>query len=214
MMSLMGFHLDLRTAAAALLVSGSLLFAQEEQAKSSFFDVQLSKDEIYKYTNLKFNGDYTSFESPSGLLALGRTEAGVTVVIVLGEGAARIEAPDAAQEKFKTVFESYPLNVTFRSVYIRLNPKEYEEVFGRQQLVKTPDEGALARANEIFDLRFLASYHAGKKAIFPPYRTRVLDFDTADKGQITNEEGYWLILRRVSPYASVYPSRFVNPKQR
>jgi hypothetical protein len=213
MMSLIGFRPHLSPTLAVLFVSGSLLIAQE-QPKTTFYEVQISKDEIYRYTNLKFKGDYTSFESLAGLLALGRTEAGVTLLIVLGEGMLQIEAPEAAQEKFRTVFGSYPLKLAFKSVYVRLNPKEYEEAFGQQQLVKDPDEGALAKAKEIFDQRFLASYHAGTKAILPPYKTRVLDFDTPDKGQITNEEGYWLILRRVSPYASVYPSRFVNPKQR
>jgi hypothetical protein len=208
-----GFHLDLRTIVAALLLFSGPLLAQE-QPKTSFYDVAISKDEIYKYTNLKFTGDYTSFESPSGYLALGRTEAGVTVVILLGEGTAKIEAPEIGQEKFKTVFGSYPLKTTFKSIYIRLHPKEYEELFSKQQLTPAPDESVLAKAKDIYDQRFLASYHAGPKAIFPPYKTRVLDFDTPDIGQITNEEGYWLILRRISPYGSIYPSRYINPKQK
>ncbi|HYK90238.1 MAG TPA: hypothetical protein VE398_15795 [Acidobacteriota bacterium] len=211
MRSIVGFHLDLRLTVAALLLSSGLIPAQE-QPKTSFYDVQVSKEEVYKYSGLKFSGDYTSFESPSGYVALGKTEAGVTIVIVLGDGTLRIEAPEAGQEKFKTVFGNHPLRTSFKSVYMRLNPKEYDEVFSKLQLTKSPDDAVLARAKEIYDQRFLASYHAGPKAIFPPYRTRVMDFDTPDIGQIINEEGYWLILRKVSPYASVYPSRFVNPK--
>ncbi len=208
-----GCHMHLRMGLAALLLSSGLVLAQE-QPKTSFYDVQISKDEIYKYAGLKFTGDYTSFESPSGFVALGKTEAGVTVVIILGDGTATIGAADAGQEKFKTVFGNYPLRAAFKSVYMRLHPKEYDEVFGKQQLTKSPDDGALAKAKELYDQRFLTSYHAGPKAILPPYKTRVIDFDTADMGQVTNEEGYWLILRRLSPYASVYPARFVNPKQR
>jgi O-glycosyl hydrolase len=41
-----------------------------------------------------------------------------------------------------------------------------------------------------------------------------MEFETAEFGQISNEEGYWVMLRRLSPYGSVYPSRFVNPKQK
>jgi len=208
-----GCHMHLRMSLAALLLSYGLVFAQE-QPKTSFYDVQISKDEIYKYTSLKFTGDYTSFESPSGYIALGQTEAGVTVVIILGEGTASIAAPEAGQEKFKTVFGNYPLKAAFKSIYMRLHPKEYDEVFGKQQLVKSPDDGALAKAKELYDQRFLTSYHAGPKAILPPYKTRVIDFDTAELGQVTNEEGYWLILRKLSPYGSVYPSRFINPTQR
>ncbi len=213
MMPSTGYRLRLRAALVGFFLSGALLLAQE-QPKTNFYDVQVSKEEIYKFTNLKFRGDYTSFESPSGFLALGKTEAGVTIVILLGDGTVSIEAPEASQEKFKTVFGSYPLRTSFKSVYMRLNPQEYEETLGKLPLTKSPDDNLLARAKEIFDLRFLASYHAGPKAIFPPHKTRVMDFEVPEIGQIINEEGYWLILRRVSPYASIYPSRFVNPKQR
>jgi hypothetical protein len=213
MMRLLGFHLHLRTASTALLLSGGLLLAQE-QPKISFYDVTLSKDDIYKYTNLKFSGDYTSFESPSGNVVLGKTEDGITIMIVLGDGFVTIEAPEAGQEKFKAVFGNHPLKAPFKTVYMRLNPKEYDEAFGKMQFTKSPSDDVLAKAKEIYDQRFLASYHAGPKAIFPPYKTRVMDFDMPEIGQITNEEGYWLILRRVSPYGSIYPARFINPKQK
>ncbi len=182
--------------------------------KNVFYDVQLTKDEIYSYTNLSFKGDYISFESPSGSLALGRTEAGVTVVVVLGAGTVNIEAAEAGQEKFKSVFGKYPLKTTFKSVYIRIHPKEFDATLGKLALTKTGDEAALAKAKELFDLKFLGSYHAGPRAILPPEKTRVFDFDTEEFGQIHNEEGYWLRLRRISPYGSIYPANFVNPKQR
>src|SRR3974377_151439 len=143
--------------------------AQDTAQKSSFYEVQMTKDEVYSYTNLKFKGDYTSFESPAGIIVLGKTEIGVTVVIVLGGGTMAIEAPDAVQEKFKTVFGMYPLNAKFKTLYMRINPKEYAETFGKQSLAKSGDEAALAKAKELFDLRFLASYHAGPRAILPDY---------------------------------------------
>ena len=90
--------------------------AQEAAQKSNFYEVQMTKDEVYSYSNLKFKGDYTSFESPAGNLVLGRTEAGVTIVIVLGGGTLAIESPDAVQEKFTTVFCAYPLNTKFKTL--------------------------------------------------------------------------------------------------
>jgi hypothetical protein len=188
--------------------------AQDAAQKSAFYDVQMTKDEVYSYTNLKFKGDYTSFESPSGSIVLGKTEVGVTVVIVLGGGTMSIEAPEAVQEKFKTVFGGYPLNTRFKTLFMRISPKEYAETFGKQSLTKTADEAALAKAKELYDLKFLASYHAGPRAILPEYRARVFEFDTDDLGQIRNDEGYWITLRRLSPYGSVYPANFINPKQR
>ncbi len=204
----------LRLSFGVLLLCAAMLAAQEEAQKPGFYDVTLSKDQVYKYANLKFRGDYTSWESAAGQLVLGTTEVGVTVVIVLGAGSVAIEAPEAAQEKFRTVFGNYPLRTAFSSIYMRLHPKEYEEVFAKQSITPAPDEAVLAKAKEIYDAKFLGSYHAGPRALIPPHKTRVMEFETADFGVVTNEEGYWITLRRLSPYGSVYPSRFVNPKQK
>ncbi len=206
-----GFHLGCSAGILSLLFFATMLVAQDT---SNFYDVQITKDEFYSYKDLKFAGDYTSFQSAAGHLALGRTEAGVTIMIILGEGTLNITAPEAGQEKFKTVFGNYPLTANFTSVYMRVHPKEYEELFGKLSLTKTPDEASFAKAKELFDQDFFGSYHAGPKALLPPYKTRFFEFETKEFGRVTNEEGYWLILRRLSPYGSVYASRFVNPKQR
>ncbi len=213
MMPLIGIRPRFFALVAAALCTSGLLCAQEQQA-ASFFDVHINKDEVYNYTNLKFQGDYTSFESPKGFLVLGRTDAGVTVVIVLGTGSLTVEAPDAVQEKFKTVFTSYPLKANFKNLYIRINPKEFEETFAKLSITKVADEGAYNSAKEIYDERFPGSFHAGLKALLPPYKTRVLEFTTAEFGLVSTQEGYWLTLRKYSPYGTVYPSNFVNPKQK
>ncbi len=201
-------------ALVALIFGTILLSAQDEVQKAGFYDVSLSKDDIYKYSSLKFAGDYTSWESASGLVALGRTEAGVTVLIVMGEGTVTIQAPEQVREKFSAAFGGYPVKTAFTTLYMRLHPQEYQEVFAKQTLTKNPDDAALAKAKEIYDQRFLTSYHAGPRAILPPVKTRVMDFDTPQFGQITNEEGYWVTLNRITPFAKIYPARFVNPKQK
>lgn len=213
MMPVHGFNAHLRGAALAAVLFSLPLLAQQP-ASAKFYDVQVSKDEIYSYSNLKFAGDYTGFESPKGFLVLCRTEEGVTIVMVLGEGTAHFEVPEAVQEKFKTVFGGHPLQAPFKSVYMRLHPKEFDETFGKLSLAKASDEAALAAAKLLFDDSFLRSYHAGPKAMLPPYKTRVLEFSTASHGLVTTEEGYWLSLRRYSPYGSIYPRDFVNPKQK
>jgi len=207
-----GCHL--RITLIAILLGAILLLAQEDAQKAGFYDVSLTGDDIYKYGTLKFVGDYTSWESSAGLLALGRTEAGVTVVIVLGGGTVTIQAPEQAREKFNSAFGAYPLNTTFTTLYMRLHPQEFQDVFGKQSMTKSPDEAALAKAKQIYDQRFLTSYHAGPRAILPPLKTRVMDFDTPQFGQITNEEGYWISLNRITPFSKIYPSRFINPKQK
>ena len=151
----------------ALLLRASGAAAQEPAQEKKFFEAKITKDEIYGYKDLKFTGDFTSFQSPAGNLALGRAEVGVTVVIVLGDGTLSVEAPEAVQEKFKAVFGMYPLKTKFTSLYMRLHPKEYEEFFGALALVKAPDEAALKKAQELYDQKFLGSFHAGPLAILP-----------------------------------------------
>ena len=197
-----------------LLLAGDWATAQEPAQEKKFFEVKITKDEIYSYKGLKFAGDYTSFESAEGNLALGRTEAGVTLLIVLGGGSLTIESPEAVREKFKTVFGGYPLSSKFASLYMRIHPKEFEQFFGSLSLTKSPDEAVLKKAQEFYDQKFLGSFHAGPLAILPPPKTRFMDFETPELGQIHNEEGYWIFLRRLMPYGSVYPPRFVNPKQK
>jgi hypothetical protein len=206
-----GFHLISTVGILLLLLLTTVLVAQDT---SNFYEVDITKSEFYSYTDLKFAGDYTSFRSAAGHLALGRTEAGVTILIVVGDGTLNITAPEAGVEKFKTVFGNYPMEANFTSIYMRLHPKEFEEVFGKLSLKKAPDDSSFTKAKELFDQDFVGSYHAGPKALLPPYRTRHFEFETKEFGQITNEEGYWLTLRRLSPYGSVYAARFVNPKQR
>ena len=213
MMPADGLGLHSRFAVLIILFASALLLAGQSQT-AKFYEVQVSKDEIYSYSNLKFQGDYASFESPKGFLALCRTEEGVTVLIVLGAGTVTIEAPEAVQEKFRAVFGSHPLKTSFKTVYMRLHPKDFEAVFGKETLTKVADEGAFNAAKQLFDECFLRSYHAGPKAMLPPLKTRVMEFDTADHGVTATEEGYWLTLRKYSPYGSVYPKDFVNPKQK
>jgi len=200
---------------AIILVSVMPALAQEPaQPQTTFFDVQLSKDEIYSYKNLKFTGDYFSFESAAGSLALGTTEAGVTILILLGPGSVTITTPDEFQDKFKTAFSAHPLTTSFKTIYMRLNPKEYAETIGKQELAKSADESVLTRAKDIYDQKFLASYHAGPRAMLPNYKTRRAEFETEAHGWIVHDEGYWITLFRVSPYARIYPANTINPKQK
>jgi hypothetical protein len=208
------FTLSLRLLALVFLLGAVSSRAQDPPQEKKFFKVQISQDEIYSYNNLKFKGDFTTVESASGLLAIGRTEAGVTLLVVLGAGDLTIEAPDDVHEKFKTLFKTYPLKTKFTTLYMRLHPKEFDETLGKLSLTKTADEAAFTKAKSVYDQKFLGSYHAGPDAIFPPYKTRFMDFETADFGQIVTEEGYWLILRRYAPYGSVYTAKYVNPKQK
>ncbi len=206
------FH-RIRIVAGVILFSSALLSAQDSK-EAQFYDIRISKDEIYAYSNLKFAGDYARFESARGFAALGRTNAGVTVLVIVGDGTMSIEAPDAVQEKFKTAFGTHPLKVAFKSLYMRIHPKEFDEVFGKQIQNKAADENSFTVAQALFDERFAGSWHAGSQAMLPPYKTRVIEITTPEHGRIATEEGYWLTLRKYTPYSSVYPRDFINPKQK
>lgn len=186
---------------------------QTPSPSAAFYDVAITGDEIYSYSGLKWKGDFCSIESAEGRLALGRTTAGVTVVILLSPGAIHLEAPEGAQEKFKEVFGGHPLDAQFNTLFMRLHPKDFDATIGKLELTRVSDAEALQRASGVFDERFPMSYHAGPKAILPPQRTRVLDVDLAEIGLVCVEEGYWLRVNRMSPFGKVYPRDFVNPKK-
>lgn len=200
--------------AAILILVTSLSARGQEPTKTVFFDVQLSKDEIYTYKNLTFSGDYFTLQSDAGFLALGKTEAGVTIVILLGAGNLSIETLGDFQEKFKTTFTAHPLKTSFKTIYMRLSPREYAETIGKLALAKSPSEETYTKAKEVYDLKFLASYHAGPKALLPEYKTRRVECETDAHGWIVYDEGYWLTLFRLTPYAKIYPTNTINPKQK
>lgn len=214
MMPAHGFPYLSKIAILMIVLWSSFLLSQDSQG-SKFYDVQVSKDEIYEYANLSFRGDFTSFDSPKGFLALCKTEEGVTVVMMLGEGSVTFQAPEQVQDKFKEVLGAHPARTTFKTLFMRIHPKEYGETIGKLSLNKVSNEDAFASAKGLFEDSFMRiPYHAGAKAILPPYKTRVMEFVTPDHGKVWSEEGYWLVLRKYSPYGSVYPRDFVNPKQK
>ena len=214
MMPAHGIPYHSKIAVLMIVLLSSLFVAQAPQG-GQFYDVEVSKAEIYEYADLKFVGDFTSFDSPKGFLALCNTTEGVTVVMVLSEGSLTIQAPVQVQEKFKEVLGAHPMKTTFKTLFMRLHPKEYGETLGKLSLNKVSNENAFTAAKALFEDSFMRiPYHAGPKAIFPPYRTRVMEFVTPDHGKVWSEEGYWLVLRKYSPYGSVYPRDFVNPKQK
>lgn len=186
---------------------------QVQSPTSAFYDLRITAEELYSYNALSFKGDFLLLESPTGKLALGRTSAGVTVVIILSPGTVHLEAPEPVQEQFKNVFGSHPLDAPFTTAYMRLNPKDFEATLGKLELTRVSDEAALKQAQGVFDERFPMSYHAGPQAILPPQRTRVVDIDLTGVGLVCVEEGYWLRLNRMSPFGKVYPRDFVNPKK-
>jgi hypothetical protein len=202
-----------RMLALLLLLAGIRAAAQEQVDLKKFYEVKLVKEEVYAYRDLRFVGDYTTWQSPAGNLVLGRTEVGVTLAIVLGEGMVTFEAAEPARAKCEQVFAGHPVMAKFTTLYMRLNPKEYEETLGKAQLTRTGDEAVLKQAQEIYDVKFLGSFHAGALAIIPPEKTRFMDFTTVEFGQVQSQEGYWVSLRRLSPYGSVYPPNYVNKKK-
>jgi 1,2-phenylacetyl-CoA epoxidase PaaB subunit len=110
-------------------------------------------------------------------------------------------------------FEAAPAVIIAKQTYLRLEPGVYESMIKAATLTRATDEEILKRAKAIYDDRFNGSYHAGPLAIIPPAKTFFADIESEKYGHVIFEEGDFLRLVRVTPYKSVYPSYFVNPKR-
>lgn len=194
---------------AALSLPVTAQSPDQEQQEKKFYPV--SVDEVYAFDSFTYKGDYVELTASKGHMVLGKTEVGVTVVILLASGEFKMTAAPQFEDKMKDAFGNHPAVGKFQSVYMRVTPKDFEEMIKTQKLTKVNDEAALNRGKEIFKEKFYGSWHAGDLAIIPPERTVFMDLATDDFGQVIVEEGYWLITRRTFPYKSVYPRNFENP---
>lgn len=200
-----------------LLVFGTvckLHTATLQQTEKKFYAVTMGPDDVYAFDTLNFYGDFIQFHVSGGQLVFGKTEVGVTVIIIFGSGEFKLTAPAELQAKMREAFGNYPAIGKFKMIYMRIYPKDYDAMFKKVSLKKIQDEAVFNKAKEVFGSKFYGSYHAGDLAMFPPEKSRFMDFDTDDLGQVIVEDGFWLRASRTQPYKSVYPRNFENPKRK
>jgi hypothetical protein len=197
------------------MVGALQVFAlQKDEKGKKFYAVTLSPDEVYAFDALDFSGDFVEFHALGGQLVVGKTEVGPTVVMIFAPGEFKLTAPSEFQSKMREAFGNYPATGKFTTVYMRIHPKDYDTLFKNAALKKIQDEAVLNKAKEVYGLKFYGSYHAGDLATFPPEKSKFMDFETDDLGQVMVEDGYWLRASRTRPYRSVYPRGFENPKKK
>lgn len=197
-----------------ILVGGLSLNSRPLSAQDDkkAYDVSLTADNLYSFDKIQSGGDYLELTASNGQMALGMIEGGPTVVILFGDGQFKAACVPGFEEKVQQAFSAAcPVTGKFTRAYLRLRPKDYENLIKEAKLTKLPDEKLLAKAKEVYQDKFLGSYHAGDKATLPPEKSIFVDLDTEAYGQVIIEDGFWLRLIRISPYKSVYPRGFEKP---
>lgn len=196
---------------AGLAMAAALAPAAEQEEKK-YFEVTL--DEAYAFEKLNYNGELVTLSAAKGFLVPGKTEVGVTVAIVLASGDFKLTALPGYEDKLKEAFGSYPVVGKFKQVYMRLNPKDYEQMVKEVSLVKSQDQAIMEQAKAIYNEKFYSSYHAGELALIPLEGDTYIDIESEEFGQIIVKEGYFPETTRRFPYKRIYPRDLENPKRR
>jgi len=143
------------------------------------YEVILDPEEIYRIEDFHYESKHLLLDLKEGILVPGMTAVGVTVVIVLGEGRYAITPPRPGElspalrnirnirRKLGDIWIDRPVSGRFSYLYMRINPKRYDELFGSSLKGKIEDMEGFARAKRIYSLLFSKSYHANEFAIIP-----------------------------------------------
>ncbi len=196
---------------AGLALAAALAPAADQEEKK-YFEVTL--DELYAFEKLNYNGELVTLSAEKGFLMPGKTEVGITLAIVLAPGTFTLTALPGYEDKLKEAFGSYPVTGKFKQVYMRLNPKDYEQMVKDLTLVKSQDQAILEQSKAIYSEKFYGSYHAGELALIPAEGDSYIDIESEQFGQVIIKEGYWPETTRRFPFKRIYPRDLENPKRR
>jgi tetratricopeptide (TPR) repeat protein len=105
------------------------------------------------------------------VLVPGFTEAGITAVIIIGDG--KVQTPEFEGE-----------TDTFNALFLRLNPEDYPSLIKGVKLSKMeePSDRIINRARHILDEGLQRSFHVNEFAIIPPRDTMTLRIHTGNHG--------------------------------
>ena len=119
---------------------------------NGLFRLALDTVTEYDVTNLVVRAPDLTLTLPSGAAFVAKTPDGPTAVVLLGKG--RVEfAPtqEAERGQIRIFAGDAALTTSFSSVFIRVNPAEFEEHFAPAALKARPADGSRARrATEVF----------------------------------------------------------------
>ncbi len=152
------------------------------------YKVSFSADEMYSIENFALHGKYSDLAISRGILIPGTMEVGVTVVVVLGDGEWIVRDP--GQYIWKNLDkQNIPFRESFSSIYLRIHPRFYQDLFESATTRKIEDIQAFKKAEKIYKHKFWNSYHVNDRAIIPSADMGMIDIESNTWGRLQIGEG-------------------------
>jgi hypothetical protein len=120
---------------------------------SGLFRLSLDAATEYDVRNLVVTAPDLTLTLPAGSAFLSRTPDGTTAVVLLGRGRMEFSPQQEAERGQLRIFSGRDiLNADFESVFLRINPDEFDSTFAAASLVpRAVDARRLRRATQVFE---------------------------------------------------------------
>ena len=177
------------------------------------YEVQFDPDEMYAFKSFSVKCDFFHLNMHEGYLIPGKTEKGVTVLIFPNEGNLSVHAKNEFAEKVKEDFGKAKFELAIKNAYIRLNPQDYSEIIGKNELVKQRNDSIFQKALKLNKRKFEWYNHAWHLVTFPPkglvkFNLESDDFDYIQIFKVKNPSITWLVdQEKAQRKWPIYPSR-------
>ena len=125
------------------------------------FRLSLDTERQFAAQNLVIHAEDFDITLDSGSVFVAQVDTGVTGVVLLGRGDMHFHPkPETEKTQVRIFCGSETLDTPFTSVYLRMDPGDFEQVIDAGRLMTVPvDPRELKRADEVFKQDFRKSYH-------------------------------------------------------
>ena len=158
------WRLELKRTREAQAPNEMDLFAIDDQERMNAFDglykISLDATTQYDARNLQISAEDLRLTLTSGTVFVANTEAGVTSVVLMGQGNMLFTPPSETEKGQVRIFSGGDtLETPFNAAYIRLNPNDFERMFSPAEITsRAVDPRDFRRADEIFKTESAKSY--------------------------------------------------------
>jgi hypothetical protein len=124
------------------------------------YRLDLSPDKEFTVENLTLTAEDFQVRLPHGIAFLAETDSGITGIVLLGKGDFTFSpAPAAERGQVKIFCGAEAFQSRFESLYVRVNPADFDEHISPSALKPRPvDKRDLRRANAIFQNNLQLSF--------------------------------------------------------
>ncbi|MGE0444817.1 MAG: M1 family aminopeptidase [Vicinamibacterales bacterium] len=149
---LMTARLDVRRPAGGDAAAWRIVGLERLSLIEGLYQLRLDASSTYAARNFYVAAEDLRLTLTSGLVVPVRSDAGVTGLVMLGQGLMRFAPPsDTERGQIRIFANSETLTTPFEAAYVRMNPEDYSRQIARGGLEPVvPETGDLRRAEDVF----------------------------------------------------------------